>query len=155
MVRGLTFDEFNVGEVYTSQARTVTESDVAQFAGLSGDFNPLHTDAEFARSTPQGERIAHGMLVMAMATGMANWTGVFEGTTIALAEQLIRYRGVVKFGDTVHLQLTVAEKRETSKPDRGVVKFDAAVVNQDGVTVIDGQWTLLMKRKEPINEAAR
>lgn len=152
MSHGLTFGEFNEGDVYTSQARTVTESDVAQFAGLSGDFNPLHTDAEFASTTPVGERIAHGMLVMAMATGMANWTGVFEGTTIALAEQQIRYRGVVKFGDTVHLQLTVAEKRETSKTDRGIVKFDAAVINQHGDTVIDGQWTLLMKRKEVEHE---
>lgn len=146
MSRGLTFEQFNIGDAYLSQARTVTESAVEQFAGLSGDFNPLHTNAEFATSTPFGERIAHGMLVMAMATGMANWTGVFEGTTIALAEQVIRYKGAVKFGDTVHLQLTVVEKKETSKADRGVVKFDAAVINQKGDTVIDGQWTLLMKR---------
>lgn len=152
MSRGLTFEEFNMGDVYKSQARTVTESDVAQFAGLSGDFNPLHTDAEFARTTPFGERIAHGMLVMAMATGMANWTGVFEGTTIALAEQQIRYKGVVKFGDTIYLQLTVADKKETSKTDRGIVKFDAAVINQNGDTVIDGQWTLLMKRSEAEHE---
>jgi acyl dehydratase len=146
MSHGLVFEQFEPGAVYTSQARTVTESDVAQFAGLSGDFNPLHTDAEFARTTAFGERIAHGMLVMAMATGMANWTGIFEGTTIALAEQQIRYKGAVKFGDTIHLKLTVAEKKETSKPDRGVVKFDAEVINQAGATVIDGQWTLLMKR---------
>lgn len=146
MSGGLTFEQFNIGDVYASQARTMTESAVDQFAGLSGDFNPLHTDAEFAKTTPFGERIAHGMLVMSMATGMANWTGVFEGTTIALAEQLIRYKGAVRFGDTIHLQLTVIEKKETSKPDRGVVKFDAAVINQHGDTVIDGQWTLLMKR---------
>ncbi|MDX2160307.1 MAG: MaoC/PaaZ C-terminal domain-containing protein [bacterium] len=146
MAHGLTFEQFNIGDTYTSQARTVNESDVSQFAGLSGDFNPLHTDAEFAKTTPVGQRIAHGMLVMAMATGMANWTGVFEGTTIALAEQQIRYKGVVLFGDTIHLKLTVAEKKETSKPDRGVVKFDTEVINQKGAVVIEGQWTLLMKR---------
>ncbi len=144
--RGLTFDQFNLGDVFTSQARTVTETDVVNFAGLSGDFNPLHTDEEFGKSTPFGARIAHGMLVASMATGMANWSGVFEGTTIALMEQVIRYKGAVMFGDTVHLELTVADKKETSKPNRGIVKFDTAVVNQDGKAVIEGQWTLMMAR---------
>ncbi len=145
--RGLTFDEFEIDDRYQSQARTVTEADVVAFAGISGDFNPLHTDAEFGKSTPFGERIAHGMLLVAMATGMANWTGVFEGTTIALMEQLIRYKGVVKFGDTIHLELEVMEKTPTSKPDRGVVKYAARVINQRGEVVIDGVWTLLMKRQ--------
>lgn len=144
--RGLTFDEFEIGDRYQSQARTVTEADVVAFAGISGDFNPLHTDAEFGKSTPFGERIAHGMLLVAIATGMANWTGVFEGTTIALMEQLITYKGVVKFGDTIHLELEVMEKTPTSKPDRGVVKYAARVINQRGEVVIDGVWTLLMKR---------
>jgi acyl dehydratase len=148
MAQGLTFDEFNVGDKFVSQARTVTEADVVSFAGLSGDFNPLHTDASFAASTPFGERIAHGMLIAAIATGMANWTGVFEGTTIALMQQLLQYKGAVKFGDTVHLELSVAEKKPTSKPDRGVVIFDARMINQDGETVLDGQWTLLMRAKK-------
>lgn len=146
--QGLTFEEFSIGDRYESQGRTVTEADVVTFAGLSGDFNPLHTDAEFARSTPFGERIAHGMLVAAMATGMANWTGIFEGTTLALMEQRIRYKGAVKFGDTVRLQLEVVEKRETSKPDRGVVRFAARVLNQQDDMVIDGEWTLLMRRQQ-------
>ncbi|MCP4419598.1 MAG: dehydratase, partial [Chloroflexi bacterium] len=136
--RGLTFDEFEIGNQYESQGRTVTEADVVMFAGLSGDFNPLHTDAEFGKSTPFGERIAHGMLVVAIATGMANWTGVFEGTTLALMEQVIRYKGAVLFGDTVHLQLEVLEKKPTSKPDRGVVRFAARMINQDDKVVVDG-----------------
>jgi len=148
MAQGLTFDEFNVEDKFVSQARTITEADVVSFAGLSGDFNPLHTDASFAASTPFGERIAHGMLIAAIATGMANWTGVFEGTTIALMQQLLQYKGAVKFGDTVHLELSVAEKKPTSKPDRGVVIFDARMINQDGETVLDGQWTLLMRAKK-------
>ena len=143
--RGLTFDQFQLGDRYISQSRTVTEADVVTFAGLSGDFNPLHTDAEFGRKTPFGERIAHGMLIAAMSTGMANWTGVFEGTTLALMEQVIRYKGAVRFGDTVHLELEVLEKKPTSKPDRGVVRFAARVCNQRQETVIDGEWTLLMK----------
>jgi len=145
--RGLTYDEFEIGAIYKSQSRTVTEADVVNFAGLSGDFNPLHTDAEFGKSTPIGERIAHGVLILAMATGMANWMGIFEGTTIALMEQVTRYKGAVKFGDTVHLEMQVTEKKPTSKPDRGVVKFGTRVCNQRDEMVIDGEWTLLMKTK--------
>jgi len=148
MATGLTFDEFEIGDRYESQGRTVTEADVVNFAGISGDFNPLHTDAEFGKASPFGERIAHGMLVMAMATGMANWTGIFEGTTIALMEQLIRYKGAVKFGETVHLQLEVLEKRATSKPDRGVVRFAARMLNQLGGLVVDSEWTLMMRRQQ-------
>jgi len=146
--RGLTFDQFNLGDTFVSQARTVTETDVVNFAGLSGDFNPLHTDEQFGQTTPFGGRIAHGMLVAAMATGMANWTGVFEGTTIALMEQVIQYKGAVKFGDTIHLELRVAEKKETSKADRGILIVGTQVCNQDGKAVIEGRWTLMMKRDQ-------
>ncbi len=147
MGQGLTFDQLNEGDTFISPARTVTEADVIGFAGLSGDYNPLHTDEVFAASGPFGERIAHGMLVAAMATGMANWTGIFEGTTLALLEQVIRYKGAVKLGDTVNLELSVAEKRPTSKQDRGIVIFDTQVLNQDGQPVQEGQWTLMMQRE--------
>ncbi len=144
--RGLTFDQFNAGDVYVCQARTVTEADVVNFAGLSGDYNPLHTDEQFGKTTPFGTRIAHGVLGLAIATGQANQLGVFEGTTIALLTQTVKYTGAVRFGDTIHLELKVAEKKETSKPDRGVVTFDTTVLNQDGRAVIEGQWVLMMKR---------
>jgi len=145
-MRGLTFDQFELGQTFSTASRTVTEADVVAFAGLSGDFNPLHTDETFARTTPFGERIAHGMLGAAIATGLANQLGVFEGTTLALLTQTIRYTGAIRFGDTIHLELKVAEKKETSKPDRGVITFDTAVVNQDEKTVIEGQWVLMMRR---------
>jgi len=147
MGRGLTYEEFEIGATYDTQARTITEADVVSFAGLSGDFNPLHTDAETAKHTPFGERIAHGMLTVAISTGMANLTGLMEGTTIALMEQNIKYVAAVRFGDTVHLQMEVIEKRETSKPDRGVVKLAARVFNQRDELVVDMVWTQLMKRK--------
>ena len=145
---GLYFDDFEVGAKYITQARTVTESDVVTFAGLSGDFNPIHTDATLAQNTPFGERIAHGLLVVAMASGMANWTGLFAGTTIALVEQVIRYKGVVKFGDTVRLEMKIAEKKETSKPDRGILRKAIRILNQRDEVVIDGEWVVLMKRRE-------
>ncbi len=147
MGSGLTYEEFELGAIYDTQARTVTEADVVSFAGLSGDFNPLHTDAEAAKNSPFGERIAHGMLTVAMATGMANMTGLMAGTTIALMEQNIQYKGAVKFGDTVRLQMEVIEKRETSKPDRGIVKLAARVLNQRDELVVDMVWTQLMKRQ--------
>lgn len=144
---GLTYEEFELGAIYDTQARTITEADVVSFAGLSGDFNPIHTDAEAAKNGPFGERIAHGMLTVAMATGIANMTGLMAGTTIALMEQNIKYKGAVKFGDTVRLQMEVIEKRETSKPDRGVVKLAARVLNQRDELVVDMVWTQLMKRQ--------
>lgn len=147
MTAGLFFEEFEIGAKYRSQGRTISESDVNTFAGLSGDFNPLHTDAEFAQTTIFGERIAHGMLTVAISTGMSNWTGIFAGTTIALLEQNIKYTGAVKFGDTVHLEMEVTEKKETSKPDRGVVKISARMLNQKDDVVVDMLWTLMMKRQ--------
>jgi len=144
--RGRTFDQFELDEVITTARRTITEADIVNFAGLSGDFNPLHTDEEFAKETPFGTRIAHGMLVASIATGLANQLGVFAGTTIALLEQTVRYRGAVLPGDTIHLELRVADKKESSKPDRGVVTFETTIKNQRGEPVIEGQWVLLMRR---------
>jgi acyl dehydratase len=143
---GLTFDQFELNSRFVSDGRTVTEADVVAFAGLSGDFNALHINAEFGKQTPFGERIAHGMLIVAMATGMANWLGIFAGTTIGLLEQVIRYKGAVRFGDTIHLELEVIDKKASSKPDRGVVRFAARIRNQRDEVVVDGEWALLMKR---------
>ncbi len=147
MARGLTYEEWEVGAVYETQARTITEADVVTFAGLSGDFNPIHTDAETAKATPFGERIAHGMLVVAISTGMANQTGLMAGTTIALLEHNIKYKSPVKFGDTVHLRMEVTEKRETSKSDRGIVIMAAQILNQRDDVVVDMNWTQLMIRQ--------
>ena len=143
---GLLFDQFYFGAVFVCLSRMVTEADTVNFAGVSGDYNPLHTDQEFGKTTPFEGRIAHGVLGLAIATGQANQLGIFEGTTIALMMQTVKYTGAVRFGDTIHLELKVAEKKESSKLDRGVVVFDTAVLNQHGKSVIEGQWTLLMKR---------
>lgn len=145
-LRGLTFEEFEDGAVYTTASRTVTEADVVAFAGLSGDFNPLHTDETFAASTPFGTRIAHGALALAIATGLANQLGIFEGTTIALLEMQTRFTGPVRFGDTIRMEMKAVEKKETSKADRGLVGFETVVRNQRDEAVLEGRWTLLMRR---------
>ena len=145
--KGKFFDEFEDGESNCTASRTLTEADIVNFAGLSGDFNPLHTDEVFAHATPFGTRIAHGMLVASIATGLANQSGLFEGTTIALLSQTIRYLGATRPGDTIRLELTVQERKESKKPDRGVITFQAAVKNQKDETLLDGEWTLMMRRK--------
>ena len=147
MARGLTYEEWELGAVYETQGRTITEADVVSFAGLSGDYNPIHTDAEAAKATPFGERIVHGMLTVAISTGLANQTGLMEGTTVALLEQNIKYKSPVRFGDTVHLHMEVTGKRETSKADRGIVILAAQMLNQRDEVVVEMIWTQLMVRQ--------
>ncbi len=146
--RGRYFDDFAVGDTFTTAARTVTEGAVDLFAGLSGDFNPLHTDEEQARQGPMQGRIAHGILVLAIATGQANQLALFEGTTLALlGMDKIRWSAPVRLGDTIHTELTVRETRASSKPDRGVLVLDIAVRNQRGEAVCQAEWTTLMARR--------
>ena len=144
--KGKTFDEFNVGDEFTTASRTITEVDVVNFAGLSGDFNPLHTDEEFGKKTPFKGRVAHGMLSVAVATGLANQLGIFEGTTVALLSMIINYKGIAKFGDTIHLVLKVSEMKETSKGDKGIITFDTIVYNQNDDPIVDGQWVVMVRK---------
>lgn len=145
--RGLYYEDFEVGVPHVTVARTITEADVVAFAGLSGDYNPLHTDEEFGKASPFGGRIAHGVLTLAVATGLTNQLAVYEGTTIALMELTVRFTGIVRFGDTVHVVLTPKEKREHKKPDRGFVVFDLEVRNQRDEAVLAGSWTCLQRRR--------
>src|SRR5438552_2260292 len=116
---GLYWEEFEEDTDYVTRGRTITEADVVAFAGLSGDFNPLHTDAEFMKGSPFGERIAHGMLVSSIATGLNSQMGWFEGTTVALVEAAFRFKAPVKLGDTVHVSMRVKDRKETRRPDGG------------------------------------
>ncbi|MEK7449662.1 MAG: MaoC/PaaZ C-terminal domain-containing protein [Planctomycetota bacterium] len=145
--KGKYFDEFKVGDVFETARRTITETDVVTFAGVSGDFNPLHTDEIFGKeNTPFKTRIAHGMLVMSVATGLANQLGVFDGSSVALMSMTIKYTGPVFFGDTIRVLLKVAAKQDPPKPERGVVTFDISVLNQRDEKVTESQWVVMMKR---------
>ena len=145
----LYFEDFQVGQRFTTPARTVTEADIVNFAGVSGDFNPIHTDAEFARGTPFGQRIAHGLLVLAMLTGLRQRTGHFEGTLIAWLEiRSYRFLKPVLIGDTVHGETEILEKRETSRPDRGILVQRVRVLNQKGEVVQEGEFVTLVRRRE-------
>ena len=146
--RGRHFEDFKVGEVIETSARTINPADVTLFAGLSGDYNPLHTDEEFAKTTPFGARIAHGILTLAISNGQQNLSGWFEGTALALLGlDRVRFTAPVRFGDTVHTELTVREARPASKPGRGVVGFDAVVRNQRGEVVLTYEISVLLRRR--------
>src|SRR5512134_1781691 len=102
--RGMYFEEFQVGQVIYSAGRTITESDIVAFAGLSGDFNQMHVDAEYSARTPFGQRVAHGLLVLSIASGLAVQTGVMEGTVIAFREvNDWKFIKPVFIGDTIHV----------------------------------------------------
>lgn len=142
---GLHFEDFEVGATFTTAGRTVTESDVMTFAGLSGDMNPLHVDREFARETPFGEPVAHGLLVLSIAAGLGVQTGIYSGTNLALlGVEEWRFVGAVKFGDTIRMESTVLETRRTSKGDRGVVRMGQKVFNQRDEVVQSGVFASLM-----------
>jgi acyl dehydratase len=146
-VRGRTFDEFVVDEEIVSGARTVTEADVVNFACLSGDFHPQHMNEEWASKGPLGARVAHGLLVLSMATGLLNQTGAFEGTSIAILELTARFVKAVKFGDTVRAIQKIVGKKETSKLDRGVLTTRITVLNQDDQTILEADLVILLYRR--------
>ena len=146
------FEDFEPGLVMTSAARTVTEADVVAFAGLSGDYNALHADEPFAARTPFRGRIAHGLLIESIASGLAHQMGIFDGTIQALEEMVIRWRRPVKPGDTVHLRLEVASRDGDPAPRRGRVRLAATVINHRGELCVDGEWTTVMlrdRRRDP------
>jgi acyl dehydratase len=147
-LKGWYFEEFAVGQEIASPARTVTEADVVLFAGLSGDYNPLHTDAEFAKATPFGQRIAHGLLGLAIASGLAARCGFIEGTVQAFLGLTWKFKAPILFGDTIHLRTTIANTRSMPSMGGGMVTFDIKVINQDDKVVQEGEWRLLMKGRE-------
>jgi len=157
---GKHFEDLNIGDTFTTPHRTITETDIALFAGLSGDYNPLHTDAEFAQTTPFKTKIAHGLLTLAIASGLDFRLGIADGTLVALIGiNGLRFSSPVRPGDTLHAELEVTQKKETSKPDRGVVVIRDRVLNQQGETVLEYERVLLFARKadrkEPSSNYAR
>ena len=148
VAKGYYLEEFEIGKCYESVGRTITEADVVNFAGISGDFNPLHMDDEFAKNNMFGKRVAHGALGLIVSTGLSNLMGIFEGTTIAFLELTAKYTAPLCIGDTVHLEMTPTEARHSKKPGRGILKTTAKLVNQEGTVIMDAEWTFMMKAKE-------
>ena len=146
--RGLYFEEFEVGHQIVTVGRTITEADIINFAGLSGDFNQIHTDAVFSREAPFGQRVAHGLLVLSIANGLAVRTGFIEGTVLAFREiSGWKFIKPVFIGDTVHAVLEVVETKAMPRIGGGSVVIDVAVKKQDDQVVMKGSWVALIASK--------
>jgi acyl dehydratase len=146
--RGRYFEDFEIGQEFMTSARTITSTDIVNFACLSGDFNEVHTNFEYCKTTPFGEPIAHGPLVYAVMAGLQYATGINDGTLLALL-QIDGWRMVspVKHGDTIRLRSRVLEKKESSKTDRGVVTFFRECVKHDGTVAQEMKAAYLYRRR--------
>jgi acyl dehydratase len=146
---GKFLEQFVVGEKYLSQRRTVTETDIVMFTGLSWDTNPAHTDEIYSAEGQFKGRIAHGALTLAIATGLNTHSGFYDGTAIAfLGIDKWEFVGAVFAGDTLHLRSTVLEvKPSRTKPDRGAVKSQLEMVNQRDEVVQRGLFNVMVRTR--------
>ena len=143
--RGMYFEEFFVGQRIISAGRTVSESDIITFAGLSGDFNQIHTDAVYAAQTPFGQRVAHGLLGLSIASGLVVQTGMMEGTILAFREiNEWKFIQPIHIGDTIHVEVEVLETKEIRRLGGGAIVISLDVKNQTGETVMKGIWKALI-----------
>ena len=142
---GLFFDEFEIGDSVESVSRTITETDIVNFAALSGDWNLIHSDAEYSKSQMYGQRVAHGLLVLSIASGLAVRLGFMEETVMAFRGLQWKFTKPVFIGDTVRLRVTVEEKKEMPRLAGGLVTFKMEVLNQGGDVVQRGAWDILCK----------
>ncbi len=145
---GLYFEEFSVGQKFNTVGRTVSEGDIFNFAGLTGDFNQIHTDAAFAAKTQFGQRIAHGLLGLSLATGLVMRTGLLEGTVLAFRE-INEWKFVKPFyiGDTIYAELTVTETKALPRIGGGALISAIAVKNQSDEICQRGSLNLLVLSK--------
>ncbi|HEX7588723.1 MAG TPA: MaoC/PaaZ C-terminal domain-containing protein [Anaerolineae bacterium] len=144
---GMYFEELPVGKELATQGRTITETDLVSFAGLTGDTNPMHTDAEYAKASQFGERVAHGMLGLSYAIGLAWQLGFMIGTVIAFTGLEWKFKAPVKIGDTIHVVAKVKQTKAMRAAGGGFVIMDARVLNQRNETVQLGEWSILVKSK--------
>jgi len=147
--RGMYFEDFKEGMQLTTPSRTVTGTDIVNFACLTGDFNEVHCNYEYAKSTPFGEVIAHGPMVYGIAGGLQYASGINDGTLLALLGiDKWRLKTPVKHGDTIRMVQTVLSTRRTSKPDRGVVTLKREIINQRGEVIQEMEATILYRCRE-------
>jgi acyl dehydratase len=134
-----------LGLTVESAGRTIGEGDVNLFAGLVGDFTPIHIDETAAKKSPHGTRIAHGPHTMATAIGMATHTGLFGERVIGMVNINWDFVGVVKLGDTIRSKVTVAALRPTSKPGRSLATYAFDVLNQNDETIQRGRMMVIVR----------
>jgi acyl dehydratase len=144
---GLFLEDFEINATRRTRGRTIGEGDVLLFAGLVGDYNPLHVDEEFCKASIFGTRVAHGPLVLSTAIGLMSQMNWIDGTALGLLGVSWEFQGPVKLGDTVSAKVTPLEARPSKTADRGVLKLGFEVINQNEETVQTGSIVLLMRRR--------
>jgi 3-hydroxybutyryl-CoA dehydratase len=146
---GMYFEEFAPGQSIVSPARTITEADVVAFAALSGDWNAIHTDAIYAAQHFFGQRVAHGLLVVSIASGLAMRLGILEDTVLAFREiEGWKFSQPVFIGDTVRVRATVTETKAMARLGGGSVSLKVEIVNQKDDIVQRGVWSVLVKSQD-------
>ena len=145
--RGLYFEEFEVGYEIVSAGRTITEADIVSFAALTGDWTQIYVNAEYAKETMFGQRVAHGLLGLSIAAGLGAQLGFIEETVLAFRSLEWKFSAPIFIGDTIHLKATVKETKELKKLGGGSIVFEMRLLNQEGKIVQKGTWSVLMKSK--------
>ncbi|MYL32078.1 dehydratase [Pontibacillus yanchengensis] len=137
------FDQFQIGDTWTSKGRTITEADLVNFSALSGDWFPLHTDIEYAKETPFKQRVAHGALILSISTGLID---LEPGKVVAFyGIDKLRFIRPTFIHHTIHVELEVVDLDE--KDTTGVVTVREKIVNQEGETAVDGVLKLLVNKE--------
>jgi acyl dehydratase len=147
MARYHFYEDYDIGLQMITPARTIGETEVSMFAMLTGDFNRLHTDAEYMKDSPFGERIAHGLLGLSIVNGLKYRTDLDPDGIIAFLGLNWNFTAPIRFGDTIHAILTVANLRPTKNLERGIITYSVQVINQHGAVVQQGEMTMMVKRR--------
>lgn len=142
------YEDLEVGAEHESPARTITETDIVNFSALSGDWSPVHTDEEYCKQTPYKTRIAHGLLGLAVVEGLKQRIPAFSDVRyMASLYWNYKFTGPILIGDTIRVRIRIDSKRETKKPDRGIVVEHVTMLNQRGEVVQEGEHGLMVLRK--------
>lgn len=150
LAQELFWDDLEIGARYSTASRTITETDVVTFAALTGDFNRLHVDAEYAKTTHFGQRIAHGLLVASVSAGLNTRTVVnqfIEHALLGLLETELTFKRPTFLGDTISVSVEVVELKETSRKDRGVAVFRRTTTNQRKEAVLEVRAVMMVRRR--------
>lgn len=143
---GRYFEDFFAGQTMTTGGRTITEADITTFAAFSGDWTPIHTNAVYAAQTPYGQRIAHGLIGLAAATGQVMHYGILDSAILAWREIIDwKFSLPIFIGDTLSTRLTVTETRPVRRIGGGMVTLHVEILNQEGKIVQQGSWSVLLK----------
>lgn len=138
------FEIYQIGHARETGGRTITETDIVLHAGQSGDFYPHHMDAEWCRTQPFGQRIAHGTLIFTIGVGMT--AGEINPLAMTYGYEKLRFPKPVFIGDTIRVKVTIFDKRDHKRPEFGIVVEKLEVLNQRGECVMACEHLLLVKR---------